>query len=145
EGNPFYAGELVRAVMEQAIDVIDHAAVEHALAHLPDTVHAAVLARLDLLPGEERRVLQLGAVLGRSFSAEGVAALGASSQDPAHATHGVQAAHAACRALVERDLLRPSSDAYVFRHILIREVAYNALARSERARLHAAAAAWLEA
>jgi class 3 adenylate cyclase len=145
EGNPFYAGELVRAVMEQAVDVIDHAAVEHALAHLPDTVHAAVLARLDLLPADERRVLQLGAVLGRSFSAEGVAALGAAGHDPAHVTHAVQAAHTACRALIERDLLRPSADAYVFRHILIREVAYNALARSERARLHAAAAAWLEA
>ena len=46
--------------------------------------------------------------------------------------------------LVERDLLRPAADSYVFRHILIREVAYQTLPRAERARLHAAAAAWLE-
>ena len=69
EGNPFYAGELVRAVMEQAVDPRDRVALAHALAHLPDTVHAAVLARLDLLPPAEGR-LQLGAVMGRAFSAK---------------------------------------------------------------------------
>jgi hypothetical protein len=136
EGNPFYAGELVRALIERAADAGDPLAVDRALGALPDTVHAAVLARLDLLPADERHALQLGAVIGRSFSAEAVAALG--GLDPTRS-------QAACRALVERDLLRPSADGYVFRHILIREVAYQALARSERARLHASAAEWLEA
>ena len=135
EGNPFYAGELVRAVQEQAIDHADPAAVEAALARLPDTVHAAVLARLDLLPAEERRILQLGAVLGRSFGPQALIALGGA---------GATSVTEACRALVERDLLRPSGDSYVFRHILIREVAYQTLPRAERARLHADAAAWLE-
>jgi class 3 adenylate cyclase len=136
EGNPFYAGELVRAVIERAADAGDPLAVDRALGSLPDTVHAAVLARLDLLPADERHALQLGAVIGRSFSAEAVAALGGLDSERAQA---------ACRALVERDLLRPAADGYVFRHILIREVAYQALARSERARLHASAAEWLEA
>ncbi len=136
EGNPFYAGELVRAVTERAVDLDDKAAVDAALALLPDTVHAAVLARLDLLPAAERQALQLGAVMGRSFAAEAIAAMAA-----------VPAATAAdsCRLLVERDLLRPAGGAYVFRHILIREVAYQTLPRAERARLHGAAAAWLEA
>ncbi len=86
-------------------------------------------------PADQRRTLQLGAVLGRSFAAPAIAALG-----------GVPAASVAenCHALVERDLLRPAADSYVFRHILIREVAYQTLPRAERARLHAAAAAWLE-
>ena len=135
EGNPFYAGELVRAVMEQAVDATDQAAVEAALAHLPDTVHAAVLARLDLLPSKERRVLQLGAVMGRSFGSEAIAALGEMI---------AETASEACHALVDRDLLRPSGNSYAFRHILIREVAYQTLPRAERARLHVAAAAWLE-
>jgi hypothetical protein len=135
-GNPFYASELVRAVVEQATDLADPLSVEQALARLPDTVHAAVLARLDLLPADERWALQLGAVLGRSFSAEGIAALGAL---------GPAGVRETCRLLVERDLLRPAAADYAFRHILIREVAYQALPRSERARLHAAAAAWLEA
>src|SRR5947208_3671947 len=64
EGNPFYAGELVRSYLEHG-----------SLERLPDTVQATVLARLDLLPPDERRVIQLGSVFGRAFRASGVAAL----------------------------------------------------------------------
>ena len=125
EGNPFYAGELVRSYLEQG-----------SLERLPDTVQATVLARLDLLPPDERRVLQLGAVFGRAFRAAGVAAL--------EAGEALNVRHY-CDNLADRDLIRPSEgDRYTFRHILIQEVAYNTLPRSERARLHAAAARWVE-
>src|SRR5205814_9607874 len=56
EGNPFYASELVRSYLEHG-----------SLEKLPDTVQATVRARLDLLPSEERRLLQLGSAAGRSF------------------------------------------------------------------------------
>jgi hypothetical protein len=47
--------------------------------------------------------------------------------------------------LVRKDLIRPSAgDSFAFRHMLIREVAYQTLLRAERAHLHAAAAGWLE-
>jgi hypothetical protein len=46
--------------------------------------------------------------------------------------------------LIDKDLLRPTgTDIFAFRHILIREVAYQTLTRAERGRLHAAAAKWL--
>src|SRR5579864_4719697 len=125
EGNPFYAGELVRSYLEQG-----------SLERLPDTVQATVLARLDLLPAEERRTLQLGSVFGRSFRAAGVAALEGGT------TSKVQRL---CDELADRDLIRPAEgDRYTFRHILIQEVAYGTLPRSERARLHGAAARWVE-
>ena len=125
EGNPFYAGELVRSYLEQG-----------SLARLPDTVQATVLARLDLLPPMERRVLQLGSVFGRSFRASGVQAL-----EPGLAGHARQL----CDELADRDLIRTiDGDRYSFRHILIQEVAYGTLPRSERARLHAEAARWVE-
>ena len=125
EGNPFYAGELVRSYLEQG-----------SLARLPDTVQATVLARLDLLPPMERRVLQLGSVFGRSFRASGVQAL-----EPGLAGHARQL----CDELADRDLIRQvDGDRYNFRHILIQEVAYGTLPRSERARLHAEAARWVE-
>ncbi|HLZ48358.1 MAG TPA: hypothetical protein VKR80_06880, partial [Candidatus Limnocylindria bacterium] len=55
-------------------------------------------------------------------------------------------AEAICEALIEKDLVRPSgADSYVFRHILIREVAYQTLPRATRTALHAAAARWIEA
>jgi class 3 adenylate cyclase len=124
-GNPFYAGELVRAYLEQG-----------SLQRLPDTVQATVLARLDLLPYDERRVLQIGSVFGRSFRAAGVAAL----------EKGVEAqVRQSCEDLADRDLIRPAEgDRFSFRHILIQEVAYGTLPRAERARLHLAAARWVE-
>ena len=123
EGNPFFAGELVRSVLERRSE------------QLPDTVQATVLARLDLLPLEERRTIQLGAVFGRSFPLSGIQAL-----EPELSRLGAVADQ-----LIDKDLLRAGAgDLYTFRHILIREVAYQTLTRAERGRLHAAAAAWLE-
>jgi class 3 adenylate cyclase/tetratricopeptide (TPR) repeat protein len=125
EGNPFYAGELVRSYLEQG-----------SLERLPDTVQATVLARLDLLPPMERRMLQLGSVFGRAFRAAGVAAL---------ETGLAQQATELCENLADRDLIRPADgDRFAFRHILIQEVAYNTLPRTERARLHAEAGRWVE-
>ncbi|TMD87052.1 MAG: hypothetical protein E6I78_03750 [Chloroflexi bacterium] len=122
EGNPFFAGELIRSVAERGSD------------QLPDTVQATVLARLDQLLPEERRIVQLGSVFGRAFRPPGLIAL-----EPTLA--GVEAA---LDRLIDKDLLRPTgTDIFAFRHILIREVAYQTLTRAERGRLHAAAAAWL--
>ena len=137
EGNPFYAGEIVRAILERAPGLDDPAAVEAAVAALPDSVQATVLARIDLLPAAARRALQVGSVFGRSFRVGGL-----ESAEPELAADIA----AAVEDLVERDLVRPAAaaDAYDFRHILIREVAYGTLPRTERARLHAAAGRWLE-
>jgi class 3 adenylate cyclase len=137
EGNPFYAGEIVRSLVDRLGAVPDPDAVSSAIAALPDTVHATVLARLDALEPAARRAVQLGSVLGRSFQPRALTALEA-EMSPGDVD-------AAVEGLMERDLVRPSpGGAMTFRHILIREVAYGTLPRSERARLHAAAGAWLE-
>jgi class 3 adenylate cyclase len=124
EGNPFFAGELIRSVADRA-----------GADQLPDTVQATVLARLDLLAPEERRITQLGSVFGRAFRPPGLLAL-----EPSLVGVDALIDH-----LVDKDLLRlTGTDVFAFRHILIREVAYQTLTRSERGRLHAAAADWLE-
>src|SRR5205807_7187290 len=56
-GNPFFALELIRGIAEKSTTVYI----------LPDTVHAAVLARLDLLSPQERVVMQAASVAGRVF------------------------------------------------------------------------------
>jgi class 3 adenylate cyclase len=136
EGNPFYAGELVRGLIDRLGPDAGRMDVGAALASLPDTVQATVLGRLDSLPPTVRRCLQLGAVYGRSFRAAGLAALDdavAGSVDEALET------------LLDRDMIRPAgADGFAFRHILIREVAYGTLTRAERSRLHARAGLWLE-
>src|SRR5262245_48766355 len=136
EGNPFFAGEIVQSIRERVGSLTDDAAVGRALATLPDTIQATVLARLDLLGPEERRVLQLGAVFGRAFRGGGIAALGPDLAPDLETL---------LERLVHKDLIRPAAgDSFTFRHILIREVAYQALLRAERAELHAAAARRLE-
>ncbi|MDQ2965346.1 MAG: AAA family ATPase, partial [Chloroflexota bacterium] len=51
EGNPFYAGEIVRSIVDRLGPDAASADVADAVARLPDTVQATVLARLDSLPG----------------------------------------------------------------------------------------------
>ncbi len=135
DGNPFYAGEIVRALVEQAGPALDGKVARETLQRLPDTVQATVLARLDLVSSEERRVLQVGSVFGRGFVLAGIVAL-----DPSLTADASEIADR----LLERDLIRQSGPhEYAFRHILIREVAYGMLPRTERAGLHADAATWL--
>jgi len=135
DGNPFYAGEIVRALVEQVGSPLEPGAAREALKRLPDTVQATLLARLDILDSDEGRMLQLGSVFGRSFSPAGIAAL-----DPQLAA----GAEEVVERLIGRDLVRPAGTRdLAFRHILIREVAYGMLPRAERVRLHAQAAEWL--
>jgi class 3 adenylate cyclase len=119
-GNPFFTEEVSRRIGEGGADA--------AGVTLPDTVQAAIAARIDQLPAEEKRTLQYAAVLGHTFSQGPLGdLLGA---DPTDWLWSLRR-----RALVQE---RPGSEAghYVFRHQLIREVAYNSLPRRERAALH---------
>jgi class 3 adenylate cyclase/tetratricopeptide (TPR) repeat protein len=137
EGNPFYAGEIVRSLIDRLGAEPDPVSVPAAIASLPDTVQATVLARLDALDPTSRRVVQLGAVMGRTFEPRALPVL-----EPSVTEEQVAAA---VEALLDRDLIRSTGRGQqTFRHILIREVAYGTLPRSERARLHAAAGSWLE-
>jgi hypothetical protein len=131
-GNPFFATELVRGTAERGIGE-----GSHDMDVVPDTVHAAVLARLDALSPIERSVIQAASVAGRSFRPTTLAAV----------VHnlGQTEIDVAIEGLVARDLAVPGEgDAYTFRHVLIRDVAYGTLSRAERIRMHAAIAAWLE-
>ncbi|PZS01541.1 MAG: hypothetical protein DLM70_11745 [Chloroflexi bacterium] len=131
-GNPFFATELVRGLEERGmIGEVEGADV------VPDTVHAAVLARLDALSPVERSVLQAASVAGRAFRP---ATLVAVMQDV-----GPVEINTAVEGLLARNLAVPADgDAYTFRHVLIRDVAYGTLSRTERVRMHAAVATWLE-
>jgi class 3 adenylate cyclase/tetratricopeptide (TPR) repeat protein len=131
-GNPFFALELVRGLNERGIT-----SENVMLDVLPDTVHAAVLARLDLLSKYERTALQVASVASRSIRPEMLRAVRDDFSD--------QQIDTAVSGLIERDMLVPSEGGMLtFRHILIRDVAYGTLSRAERIRLHSRIAAWLE-
>ena len=107
---------------------------ERADVEVPPTLRALLAARLDQLDEPERSVLERGSIEGELFHRGAVQAL---APQEAQVT-------ARLTSLVRRDLVRPDraqlagEDAFRFRHLLIRDAAYEALPKSVRAELHAA-------
>jgi tetratricopeptide (TPR) repeat protein len=109
---------------------------------VPETLHALIAARLDGLTAEERRVLQDGAVLGKSFTKQALAALSGLSE---------QELDTILASLTRKELLgvqadprSPEHGQYGFLQDLLRRVAYETLAKRDRKARHLAAAAHLE-
>jgi class 3 adenylate cyclase len=130
EGNPLFVEQMLAMVAESANgDVV-----------VPPTIQALLAARLDQLDASERGVLERGAVEGKIFHRGGVEAL--SPEEPDVPTK--------LMALVRKELVRPDrtqlpgDDAFRFRHLLIRDAAYDGLPKSARADLHERFADWLE-
>jgi len=128
DGNPLFVEEFARSFASEG--------VEHA-AELPDTVQGVIAARLDGLPPREKAAISGGAVLGASFSVDGLAAVLRSEREDVVER---------LSALERRQFLRSASepDGYAFGHILVRNVAYEQLPRRDRAERHLRAAEWLE-
>jgi class 3 adenylate cyclase len=124
-GNPFFTEEVARRLAEAADEV------------LPDTVQGAVAARIDLLPDDEKLVVQRAAVLGATFSEDGLRAL--LDADPAPALRGL------ARREIVVELSGEGPGIHGFRHQLLRDVAYRSLPRAARAELHERAAEWVAA
>jgi class 3 adenylate cyclase/tetratricopeptide (TPR) repeat protein len=129
-GNPLFAEEMV-ALVE---------ASDGGEVRVPPTIQALLAARLDQLEPADVRVLERGSVEGQSFHRRALTALGADDADTARRLLG----------LVRKDLLRPDpptldrDDAFRFRHLLLRDAAYDRLPKSTRAELHERFARWLE-
>jgi class 3 adenylate cyclase/tetratricopeptide (TPR) repeat protein len=130
DGNPLFVEEMlamVRASGEREVVV-------------PPTIKALLAARLDQLDPVERNVLERGSVEGQLFHSAAVEAI---ARVPASVERQLVA-------LVRKELVRPDhaqmpvGDAYRFRHILIRDAAYDALPKAVRAELHERFADWLD-
>ena len=128
-GNPLFVEEMVAMAREQDGE-----------AAVPPTLQALLAARLDQLDPSERRVLERGSVEGEIFHRGAVQAL---APDRTEVTPRLAA-------LVRKQLIRPElpqlpdEDGFRFRHLLIRDAAYDGLPKATRADLHARFAAWLE-
>ncbi len=139
EGNPFFAEELASLLAERASG--DYAGGGEGA--LPQSVQAVIAARIDALSPPAKSTLADGAVIGVRFWRGPLLPMG--GRDAA-------AVDESLRELVDRQLLRAvrqssldDEDEFVFRHGMIREVAYHELPRGARAQKHAVFARWLEA
>jgi class 3 adenylate cyclase len=129
-GNPLFVEEMVAMVAEH----------DEAEVSVPPTIHALLAARLDQLDTAERTVLERGSVEGLVFHRGAVVALAPEETR----------VDGRLVSLVRKDLVRPErpvvadDEAFRFRHLLIRDTAYEALPKAVRAELHERFAIWLQ-
>jgi class 3 adenylate cyclase/tetratricopeptide (TPR) repeat protein len=146
EGIPLYAVETVRMLLDRGALVQDGAvyrptATFEAL-EVPETLHALVAARLDGLTPGERQVLQNGAVLGKTFTSQAVAAI---SGLPEAELEPILISLTRKEVLgLQTDPRSPEHGQYGFLQDLLRRVAYETLAKTDRKTRHLAAATYLE-
>jgi class 3 adenylate cyclase/tetratricopeptide (TPR) repeat protein len=131
-GNPLFVEEMLAMVREHGGD---------GEVVVPPTIHALLQARIDLLDSEVRVVMERGSVEGEVFHRSAVAEL---SPDPVRLAVGSHLA-----TLVRKELIRataatfPEDEGFRFRHLLIRDAAYESLPKATRAELHERFADWL--
>jgi class 3 adenylate cyclase/tetratricopeptide (TPR) repeat protein len=130
EGNPLFVEEMLALVEASGGGEVT----------VPPTIQALLAARLDQLEAPERAVLERGSVEGKVFHRSAVEALAPEEREVPQRL----------LALVRKELVRPDEatfagdDAFRFRHLLIRDAAYDGLPKAVRAKLHRRFADWLE-
>jgi class 3 adenylate cyclase/tetratricopeptide (TPR) repeat protein len=146
EGVPLYAVETVRMLLDRGLLTRENGGYrltgEVEALDVPETLHALIAARLDGLEPAERQLLEGGAVLGKTFTRQGLLALtglGEAELEPLLAS------------LVRKEILglqadprSPERGQYAFLHALVQKVAYDTPSMKERKARHLAAAAYLE-
>jgi class 3 adenylate cyclase len=146
EGVPLYAVETVRMLLDRGL-LAQEGSVYRLTGPLealevPETLHALIAARLDGLSAEERRLLQDGAVLGKTFARAGLMALSGLSEDELEPLLGSLVRKEVLS--VQADPRSPEHGQYGYLQDLVRHVAYETLSKRERRSRHLAAAAHLD-
>jgi class 3 adenylate cyclase/tetratricopeptide (TPR) repeat protein len=146
EGNPLFVEQMVAMLIDDGTLRKEGAGWQVvgdlAAVPLPPTITGLLEARLDRLSPDERAVIERASVEGRVFHWGSVTALSSDLLPEDVSRH--------LRALVRRDLIGPDeavfggSEAFRFRHALIRDAAYERMPKETRADLHELHAAWLE-
>jgi class 3 adenylate cyclase/tetratricopeptide (TPR) repeat protein len=133
EGNPLFVEQLLAM----------HAESGNGELTIPPTIQALLAARIDRLEPEERAMLERASVEGRMFHRGAVAELLPEKVRARVGSH--------LMTLIRKDFIRPDralfpgDDGFRFGHILIRDAAYESMAKALRAELHERFARWLEA
>lgn len=138
EGNPYYIEELILSLIEQDVLVQDirtgqwRATRAVAALDLPDTLQSLLLARIDGLPLETRRVLQMMAVIGYVFWFDVLQSLAGKNVDLLQHLTLLQKA----QLILERGNVPELGMEYNFKSNLIRDVAYESILTAQRMKYH---------
>ena len=144
EGNPFYAEELVKMLIDDGVIVVDGEAW-HVLpdrlsaAKIPGTLTGVLQARLDALTAPERRALQLASVVGPVFWDDALRTL-----DP-NAVPNLPALQRKAMVQARSESSFEGTREEGFQHHLLHQVTYDTVLKADRRDAHARTAAWLAA
>ena len=144
EGNPFFIEEVIRAFIADGTLVEDKRAQGWRLARpmagltIPDTVQGVIVARIDRLDDDLKKVLKLASVIGRSFFLRVLQAV-ADAADAVEPSLG---------RLEETELIQLRQRApeieYMFKHALVQEAAYDSMLEERRRAIHRSVAQAIE-
>jgi predicted ATPase len=155
DGNPFYLEEILRSLVESGAIVCDEATCRWQAAYdaqaivIPETLQGVLTARIDRLPEETKRILQLASVIGRVFSYRVLAAIVDSpslSLERPGARSEVLDGHLVVlqREQMIRERARVPEREFIFKHVLTQEAAYSSLLARDRRTIHQRVASVLE-
>ena len=147
EGNPLFVEEMLGMLVDAGrlrnVDGVWRAEAGLDDVVVPPTIRALLAARVDGLDETARSVAERAAVVGRSFE---LAAVHAIADDRLRRELREGLATLLGNRLIGEDAAPSQADArYRFRHVLIRDAAYERLSKADRADLHERLADWLEA
>ena len=148
EGHPFFAEELAYALRDSGVLVIENqeCSLYSRFANfedlaLPDTLQAAITNRIDSLQASQQLTLKVASVIGRIFAFRVLEAIHPIEADRAALSDCMQSLTRLSLTMIESE----SPDlAYIFKHAVTQEVAYNLMLFSQRRQLHQAVAEWIE-
>ena len=145
EGIPLYAVETVRMLLDRGL-LVQEGHVYRPTApietlEVPDTLHALIAARLDSLSTDERRLVQDGSVLGKTFTKLGLAHLSGLAE--AELEPLLQSLLRKEVLSIQADPRSPERGQYSFLQDVVRRVAYETIAKKDRKAKHLAAARFL--
>jgi ABC-type oligopeptide transport system substrate-binding subunit/class 3 adenylate cyclase len=149
EGNPFYVEEVIRSLIDRGALVQEGASgrweATGAVAEIaiPDTLHGVLLARIDRLQEEAKRVLQMAAVIGSVFLYRILQAIAAAEAAIEEQMLGQRLLDLQREEMIREQARVPELE-YIFKHELTREAAYNGLLKAERRVYHRQVAEALE-
>ncbi len=146
EGNPLFVEEMLEMLIDDGRLERSNgswvAVGEMAEVAVPPSISSLLEARLDRLDPGERAVIERASVVGKVFYGGAIKALFGKDAPPN--------LRELVMGLVRRELVRterstlPGQEMYRFRHLLVRDAAYEGMPKELRAELHERFATWFE-
>jgi predicted ATPase/class 3 adenylate cyclase len=138
-GNPFYIEELISFVASRGVDPESESSLRSL--ELPESLHSLVLSRIDTIGEEPRRTLKVASVVGRLFNAPILPGAYPELGPLDAVVENLDALRSADLVTLDRE----ADLAYLFKHVVTQEVAYESLPFAVRAMLHRRIGRYVEA